>query len=225
MRRTLAVGLCAGVLLVWWFCQDLSLNAQGVPAVATENGDVNADGKRDIGDPIYLLNWLLGDGPAPVPLAFAEEVLGKQVAGSYFFEGEIFSPDPEAPPRVFNWLITLTSDGTFAGNNTTDFGGDTTPRFRSTQRGAWESTGDHEVVARNLSFDYGEEEMFSRGPGNSNVSMPRITMTMVFDAGFEKFQMEALAEIFLPNQDPLDPGEMPIVALEIRGEGRRITAQ
>ncbi len=99
MRRTLAVGLSAGVLLVWWFCQDLSVKAQGGVAAATENGDVNADGRRDLADPIYLLNWLLGDGPAPVPLAFAEEVLGKQVAGSYFFEGELLSLlNPAAPP-------------------------------------------------------------------------------------------------------------------------------
>ena len=35
----------------------------------------------------------------------------------------------------------------------------------------------------------------------------------------------ALAEIFLPTQDPLDPDEVPIVSLELRGEGRRITAR
>ena len=225
MRRTLAVGLTAGVLLVWWFCQDLSVKAQAGPAAATENGDVNGDGKRDIADAVSLLMWIFEGGPAPVPVASAEVVLGRQVAGSYFFEGEFLSPNPEAPPTPFNWLITLTSDGTFAGDNFTDFGQDTTPRFRSTQRGAWESTGDHEIVAMNLSFDFGEEEMGGRGLENRNSSIPRVTTTMQFDDRFEQFRLEGLIEIFLPNQDPLDPEEIPIVSLELRGEARRITAR
>ena len=36
--------------------------------VAAENGDVNADGARDISDAMYLLNHLFSGGPAPRPL-------------------------------------------------------------------------------------------------------------------------------------------------------------
>jgi hypothetical protein len=32
------------------------------------NGDVNGDGRLDISDPIYIVNWLFGEGPAPVPI-------------------------------------------------------------------------------------------------------------------------------------------------------------
>jgi hypothetical protein len=37
-------------------------------SVAVENGDVNADGGRDISDAIYILNYLFIGGPAPLPL-------------------------------------------------------------------------------------------------------------------------------------------------------------
>ena len=38
-------------------------------SVAVDNGDVNADGARDISDAIYLLSYLFSGGPAPLPLA------------------------------------------------------------------------------------------------------------------------------------------------------------
>ena len=37
-------------------------------SVAVENGDVNADGGRDISDAIYIINYLFAGGRAPVPL-------------------------------------------------------------------------------------------------------------------------------------------------------------
>jgi hypothetical protein len=38
-------------------------------SVAVSNGDVNADGTRDLSDAIYILNYLFSGGPAPRPLA------------------------------------------------------------------------------------------------------------------------------------------------------------
>lgn len=72
MRKSLAfalvflVGLCVGKL---W--QGASAGAEGAaPAapLATENGDTNGDGERDLSDAVYLLLWLFTGGPEPVPV-------------------------------------------------------------------------------------------------------------------------------------------------------------
>ncbi|MEM7230626.1 MAG: SUMF1/EgtB/PvdO family nonheme iron enzyme [Planctomycetota bacterium] len=42
------------------------------PRVATENGDTNGDGARDIGDAVHMLSWLFQGGPQPVPIACAD---------------------------------------------------------------------------------------------------------------------------------------------------------
>jgi hypothetical protein len=54
---------------------------------ATENGDANGDGARDIGDAVYLLSWLFQGGPEPV--AFAA---GPECAACDLSAGEIFAP-------------------------------------------------------------------------------------------------------------------------------------
>jgi len=38
----------------------------GEAAVATQNGDTNGDGARDLSDAIFMLQWLFGGGPGPV---------------------------------------------------------------------------------------------------------------------------------------------------------------
>ena len=42
---------------------------------SVENGDVNGDGRRNISDAHYLLNWLFLGGPAPHPVATVPELL------------------------------------------------------------------------------------------------------------------------------------------------------
>ena len=61
------VGVLAG-LLVRGIPIVLHVNAGG-GAVATENGDTNGDGSRDITDAIYYLTWLFQGGAEPVALA------------------------------------------------------------------------------------------------------------------------------------------------------------
>jgi len=61
------VGILAG-LLVRGIPIVLHVNAGGGP-VATENGDTNGDGSRDITDAIYYLSWLFQGGAEPVALA------------------------------------------------------------------------------------------------------------------------------------------------------------
>lgn len=58
------------------FVQVLRVNAQA-DKVANENGDTNGDGRRDISDAVYLLEWLFlgGDQPKPCIAGEPPEVL------------------------------------------------------------------------------------------------------------------------------------------------------
>ncbi len=48
---------------------DASASPGGRGAVSGGNGDINGDGRRDISDPIALLNWLFSNGSPPVACA------------------------------------------------------------------------------------------------------------------------------------------------------------
>src|SRR5262245_46037129 len=72
--RFLLAALTLGVLfLLGRFWSDTSVQAAvgdgGGAGLATANGDVNGDSKRDISDPRYMLNWLFTGGPQPVAFA------------------------------------------------------------------------------------------------------------------------------------------------------------
>ena len=82
MKKLIAVLLCMVVTLlavrVW---QELPVAQGGQPKLATENGDVNGDGFRDVSDPLFLLNWLFSGGPDPVAIAQdGGDMLAKRVA-------------------------------------------------------------------------------------------------------------------------------------------------
>jgi len=69
-RRLIIVCLVLNAaLLAGRFWQELPSAAAGVDGGASESGDVNGDGTRDISDPIYLLTWLFSGGPEPVACA------------------------------------------------------------------------------------------------------------------------------------------------------------
>ena len=57
---------------------DRTASANGGPC---STGDVNGDGSVDIGDAIYILTYLFGDGPEPVPLAPACRPRGLPATG------------------------------------------------------------------------------------------------------------------------------------------------
>ncbi len=73
MRIVLAMTLSIGVLFLWqaWGGLRASAQAGDSDGLSIQNGDVNGDGKLDIGDAVYIINFRLGNGPAPV--AFAQE--------------------------------------------------------------------------------------------------------------------------------------------------------
>ena len=153
MRRTLAVVLSAGLLLVWSFCQDLSIDAQVGPAAATENGDGNGDGKRDIADAVSLLTWLFEGGSPPVACAqtqgcdlTAEEcerlkedlAFARRVAGTYFANFNLGDG--------FKGFLTLTADGGLLLSTQAQYGA-VTGSYHSLWHGTWKATGDHEIRA------------------------------------------------------------------------------
>ena len=69
MRKLLVFALLVNAaLLAGRFWQERPAIAQEEP-VATENGDVNGDGSRNVTDVVYLLRWLFQRGPEPVACA------------------------------------------------------------------------------------------------------------------------------------------------------------
>src|SRR5262245_6793150 len=69
MKRVIAVGLFVNAALLAGLLsrQEVAVHAAaGGGGVPVSNGDVNADGKIDIGDAIYLLSSLFQGGPQPV---------------------------------------------------------------------------------------------------------------------------------------------------------------
>ena len=175
MRRTLAVVLSAGLLLVWSFCQDLSLQAQLAPGAPTENGDVNGDGKRDIADAVSLLTWMFEGGPEPVPLACADPVdlgarvsaleewrgsreFGRGVAGTYFVNYDFGD---------LRWkgFLTLTADGSVLMAMQTQYGYLTPAAYQSVLQGRWKKTGDFQITADTHFLNFEEDRMPRKPPG------------------------------------------------------------
>jgi len=76
----------AAVLIAVW--RELAVLAQvDAPAPATQTGDVNGDLGLDIGDVIYLLNFLFLGGPPPV--ALADQLTAEQLAVLARFSPEL----------------------------------------------------------------------------------------------------------------------------------------
>ncbi len=81
MRRGILVALLVNGLLLCVVClKELSVAQAGGELVATENGDTNGDGERDIGDAIYLVRWLFRGGPGPVALETDDAALAETQA-------------------------------------------------------------------------------------------------------------------------------------------------
>ena len=70
MKRIVVFALVLNAALLGVIAHQLVAIACG-GAVATQNGDTNGDGARDITDAVYLLSWLFPGGAEPV--AFAQQ--------------------------------------------------------------------------------------------------------------------------------------------------------
>ncbi len=74
MKRMILIALLLNAaLLAVATMQLVAIAGQGEAPVASENGDTNGDGVRDMSDAIHMLSWLFNGGPEPVPVAFAQE--------------------------------------------------------------------------------------------------------------------------------------------------------
>ena len=73
MKRMIFVALALNAALLGVIVLQLVANAGDEPAV-TRNGDTNGDGARDIGDAIYLLQWLFSGGDEPVEIECPEDL-------------------------------------------------------------------------------------------------------------------------------------------------------
>ena len=109
MKRVTVFALALNVTLLGGLAHHrLVAVAGGNPAV--QNGDTNGDGSRDIGDAIYLLQWLFSGGAEPV-LAACEQDLTERVAE---LEGQLAAaqaalaaacPEPGEAPVSFSAQI------------------------------------------------------------------------------------------------------------------------
>jgi len=68
MKRIVVFALILNAALLGVIAHQLVAIAGG-GAVATQNGDTNGDGSRDITDAVYLLSWLFQGGAEPVAIA------------------------------------------------------------------------------------------------------------------------------------------------------------
>ncbi len=219
MRKTLAVILSTAVALIWLSYRDLSIRAQtgnGEP-LATENGDVNGDGKRDIADAVGLLTWIFEGGPEPVAFACEGECddPGRRLAGTYLVNGVL--PAGEDVKIPFKMLATYTADGAYVYESTFDFGKDVPDAFKGAVRGAWRQTGPREFAGTSLHFAFDAD--------GANFGILKFSETLQFDEDFQSYSLAVTFEVFAPDQDPLGPDGMPFTAGAFSGEGRRILAE
>jgi hypothetical protein len=81
MKKLLVLALAwNGALLSVWLWQGLFVSAAAGPGAATQNGDVNGDGTKDLSDAIYLLRFLFTGGPPPVAIAQEGGLTGDEIA-------------------------------------------------------------------------------------------------------------------------------------------------
>ena len=75
MKRMILIALLLNAALLGVATLQLvAIAGQGDDRVASENGDTNGDGVRDMSDAIHMLSWLFNGGPEPVPVARAQEL-------------------------------------------------------------------------------------------------------------------------------------------------------
>ena len=125
-----------------------------------------------------------------------------KAAGTYFITIE---------PDGGSSIVTLTSDGNWLSTNSQQF----TIAFGD-QQGAWQKTGQRELTAKVLDFN------FSLPDGVQN-GVTRSRWVVTCDSDFKKLEGTVEVEIFAPNQNPLHPTEPPFFTDSSTFEGQRVT--
>ena len=213
MHRTATVMLCTAVVLISWFCHDVLVDAQiGVGPQATENGDVNGDGDRDIADVVSLLTWLFDGGPPPVALACPEDdaEFGCRVAGTYFVNFDLQG-------RPFKGLLTLMSDGSVVMSSQTQYGHIVRTTFQSISHGRWTRTGDLQVTVETFWLAYGEDGV---PPGENGSDVARFRWRWNVEADFSRLSGATVSGAgWSPGLDPINDnpdGNLPMINMTAR---------
>ena len=213
IHRTSTVILCTAVVLISWFCHDVLVDAQiGAGPRATENGDVNGDGDRDIADVVSLLTWLFDGGPPPVAVACSDDdaEFACRVAGTYFVNFDLGG-------QRFNGLLSLMADGNVVMSPQTQFGFIVRTTFQSISHGRWTRTGDLQVTVETFWLAYGED---GAPPGENGSDVARFRWEWNVQADFSRLSGETVSGVgWPPDADPIDDPpvfDLPTVAMTAR---------
>ena len=135
---------------------------------------------------------------------------GEKVAGTYFLKVQ-----HEGFPLALA-LVTLTRDGAFLSNDTSDRGANGLVTEDGPVHGTWKKIGPRRIKARTLYFAF--------DPNGIPIWIARTTGEFEFDRHFDTGAGTLTVERFTLAQDPLDPASVPADELEATFTARRVTA-
>ncbi len=135
--------------------------------------------------------------------------LGERIAGTYFLEVQ------HTGFPLAHGLVTLTRDGGFLSNDTSDHGANGLVTRDGPVHGTWKQVGPRQVRARTLYFAY--------DPKGIPKWIARTTGEFDFDRGFDSGTGTLRVERFRMDQDPLSPDAKPVDTLDATFKARRLT--
>jgi hypothetical protein len=135
---------------------------------------------------------------------------GEQVAGTYFLKVQ-----HEGFPLALA-LVTLTRDGGFISNDTSDQGAGGLVTKDGPVQGTWKKIGSRRIKAKTLYFAF--------DPDGIPLWIARTKGEFEFDRHFNAGTGKLRVERFTTDQDPLDPNEVPHDQLDATFTARRVTA-
>lgn len=134
---------------------------------------------------------------------------GPAVAGTYFL-----SVQHEGFPVALA-LVTLTRDGGFISNDTSDHGAGGLVTRDGPVHGTWKQSGPHRIAVKTLYFAFDANGI--------PIWIARTTGRFDFDTAFNSGNGTLTVERFRMDQDPLDPTEIPHDQLNATVTARRVT--
>jgi hypothetical protein len=135
---------------------------------------------------------------------------GEKVAGTYFLNVQ-----HEGFPLALA-LVTLTRDGGFISNDTSDQGAGGLVTKDGPVQGTWKKSGPRRIKARTLYFAF--------DPSGIPIWIARTTGEFEFDKHFNGGTGKLTVHRFTLDQDPLNPNTLPADELEADFTARRLTA-
>ena len=162
---------------------------------------------------LFLSSWLVIVAVSLQPAAAQGDVFGARVAGSFLVQLELTGAGPA--PFSIQALATLGADGSAIATDTDDYGFGTGTFFHSPKHGVWKKTGRRAISITLLEFAYDTEGALTT------------IYRLVFDGQFGDRNLNTgegvvTFDAFGPDQDPLDPDEVPLASGEGSFSVRRI---